>query len=345
MDSTPLFSSGSYLGSVDARARSIAFLLHPNPSHTTKQVGTAIFRRIFTGVFQGEFFLIPLLWSLATLSSGAGLFEKTPGEQFRAAMESLEKNCATRKHVEPGDVSCEILNLKPFDPLATEEGRFAHAIRLPPPHDKPKIVYRKGMKPEEYFKALCDAEAGEFIFRTVDNVDGILQMRRREQATDNMLMHLYALEDPYGYRHWETQASQYIFLHPSKYRFFEQATSHRIESEGVIVKFRRFQGYDGKRRDTVHFQNVPMAKSQYGYIWRGIQRPYDRVLGIAGGELIVLYIPRNEVLAFKRGFIRSARVPNNLTGIWWLTGRYCRGDSTRLFSAADFIEAVLRPVH
>ena len=32
------------------------------------------------------------------------------------------------------------------------------------------------------------------------------------------------------------------------------------------------------------------------YVWRGITRPHDREMGIAGGELIVLDLQTNEVL-------------------------------------------------
>ena len=35
-----------------------------------------------------------------------------------------------------------------------------------------------------YFDYLCKHEAGEFIYRTVDNVEGILQMRPRDGSKD-----------------------------------------------------------------------------------------------------------------------------------------------------------------
>ncbi len=36
--------------------------------------------------------------------------------------------------------------------------------------------------------------------------------------------------------------------------------------------------------------------------WRGIRRPHDREMGIAGGELIVLDLETNEVLGVRRGY-------------------------------------------
>src|SRR3954465_15574530 len=111
---------------------------------------------------------------------------RTPGEQFRNIMADIDKQCRKAKlgPYEPiprktgaRDSSCDILLLKPQDPLATPEGRFAHSIQLPAPYDKPKEVFKPGMKSADYFKALCEAEAGEFVLHTVENVDGIYEMR------------------------------------------------------------------------------------------------------------------------------------------------------------------------
>ena len=45
-------------------------------------------------------------------------------------------------------------------------------------------------------------------------------------------------------------------------------------------------------------------ESRFGFLWRGINRPNDRELGIAGGELIVLELATFKVLGVKRGFAR-----------------------------------------
>ena len=95
-------------------------------------------------------------------------------------MAQIDANCRERKlgpyEPEPRktgvrNASCDILFLKPEDPLSTPEGRFAHALKLPAPHDVPKDVLRPGMTGEEYFKALCEAEAGEWVFRAVGGVE------------------------------------------------------------------------------------------------------------------------------------------------------------------------------
>jgi hypothetical protein len=117
-----------------------------------------------------------------------------------------------------------------------------HALRRPenpeywPPGSKkikwpapPKeSVYRAGMSGREYFAALCKAEAGEFIYKTVENVEGIYQIRPRvPQESNPELMDRYVMEDPYGHTGWEAAFGQHpatIFVNPpwNTYRYFER---------------------------------------------------------------------------------------------------------------------------
>lgn len=96
-------------------------------------------------------------------------------------------------------------------------------------------------------------------------------------------------------------------------------------------------------------EHVPELQSQYGYAWRGVSRPHDRELGIAGGELIVLDLRTKEVLGVRRGFIRSGGVRNNMTGIWWLSAQVC--PTLRLYKSSQkdgnftywFVSKILKP--
>lgn len=73
-----------------------------------------------------------------------------------------------------------------------------------------------------YFKWLCENEAGEFIYRTVENVDSVFEMRRRaEYAADWRIYDRYYLEDPWG---WPPSANgvdgianPYNYVMPSDY--------------------------------------------------------------------------------------------------------------------------------
>ncbi len=283
--------------------------------------------------------------------------EETPGHRFDRVMKELAENCA-KAQLKPNDTACDILKLKPADPLATEEGRFAHSIKIPNPVPEDS-GYRPGMTPQEYFDHLCRTEAGEFIYKTVENVQGLYMMRPRKEATDYELEHLYALEDPYGQVLGVWNHPEEYFVQPSigKYDFLELSTvSSTIPA--ASRKYHRFyrdpNAHPGKDYQTAidgRFVRVPYIVasgstdsliSRYGFTWRGLTRPHERQLGIAGGELIILDMNTNEVLAVRRGFIRSGSVRNNLTGVWWLTGQVCSGTGSKRDHL--FIKEVLKPM-
>ena len=247
---------------------------------------------------------------------------ETVGERFEKAMKKKAEYCATHK-IDPANRRCDILKLKPADPLATEEGRFAHSIKIlnPVPEDS---GYKPGMTPEQYFEHLCKTEAGEFIYKTVENVEGLYMMRSREHATDYMQEHLYAMEDPYGYTDWEADRAPTVFVSPPwrAYSYIEMPLLSSAEPKVSGARYRRYSGYVQDKSPMIE-EHVKELKSQYGYTWRGISRQHDRELGIAGGELIVLDLRRNEVLGVRRGFVRSGGVRNNATGIWWLSSKVC----------------------
>ena len=78
-------------------------------------------------------------------------------------------------------------------------------------------------------------------------------------------------------------------------------------------------------------------KGRYGFTWRGIERPKARELGIVGGELIVLDLLTNDVLAVRRGYMRGDVEPPR-PGIVW--HRPCP-----LKDEGQFILKVLQPAN
>ena len=302
--------------------------------------------------------VVGLLLVTMMVTSEAGLLgkEETPGERFRKAIEKIRLSCESRK-LAPGEVCGAVTNLKPADPLATEEGRFAHSIRIPNPVPEDS-GYKPGMTPEQYFEHLCKTEAGEFIYKTVENVEGLLQLRPRENLTDYELEHLYAVEDPYGHSVGVRDHPEEYFVQPAigKYQFIEIPLPERSRAseERMYLRFYRDKNaHAGKDYQTaingkfvrvpyvVGKVKVPSSQSRYGYTWRGVGRPHDRRLGIAGGELIILDLRTNEVLAVRRGFVRSGYM-RNMTGVWWLTAQKCSKESLK--TDVQFINQVLRPV-
>jgi len=240
----------------------------------------------------------------------SGIADRSIDERFRSKIAEYERECASGR-ANYADVGCRLLKLSPrnYDgpgmvtvegqPLpipqewvATKEGRFAHSIRLPQPLGADS-GYKEGMSPQQYFEHLCAKEAGEFIYRTVERVEGLYQMRPRSFAGNDLMSHLYAIEDPYG--HLSSTQEFPRFVRPLRYRFFETAaqdwsTTPQSQRGSVHPSYfaapkpgqviERFSGYDGKNDLTAKKEFDIAPSSQYGYIWRGVRRPYDRESGM-----------------------------------------------------------------
>lgn len=307
-----------------------------------------IAKRLMQGVTAGLLGLLVVMGCAAIAASTA----ETPGERFDGAMKRLAEQCAKLK-LPPNRTDCDPLKLKPADPLATPEGRFAHSIKIPNPVPEDS-GYKPGMTSKEYFDHLCKTEAGEFIYKTVENVEGIYMLRPRKEATDYELQHLYAMEDPYGHTYGERDDVESLYVGPTRYRFLESPFGSRQEPEWKknsrhpsyfmmpdgSAQHARYFGYNGRDPKTMQRTFDSVRKSKYGYAWRGIKRPHDRELGVAGGELIILDLSTNDVLAVRRGFIGS--VLEGPRGFSWAYVCPLPGGNRGL--PHEFIFKVLRPI-
>ena len=195
--------------------------------------------------------------------------------------------------------------------------------------------YRQWMSSEQYFEHLCTNEAGKFIYRTVENVESVYQIRPRREAGDGALKDRYIIEDPYHQTNGEARDPGGTFVGPDQYRFLETSLFERSKQSWELDKVHpsllekptsddkhiRYFGYD--RRTTVSMQKSFEKKlaSQYGYVWRGIKRPHDRENGIAGGELAVVDLRTNKILGLWRGFLRSGN--RSSKKVWWLAAHAC----------------------
>lgn len=238
----------------------------------------------------------------------------------------------------------------PAEWVATPEGEFAHSIRIPHPVSKDS-GYRDGITSREYFDHLCRVEAGEFIYKTVANVEGFFFMRPPSRPTDDHLKDRYKLEAPEIERLFQLMrdnptARARLFVNPpwNQYRFIEEPSRSNVATS----KYVRSSGY---RQDKSPMTNatVPRLDSKFAVVWRGVRRPQDRELSIAGGEWIVFELESKEVLAVMRMFGLSPRATSTPDGIWWLNASQCPGakpgrsaasNSSQLY---DFLARVLRP--
>ncbi len=329
--------------------------------------------------------MIVMLAALAGCAATDVLQGQSVSERFRSKLNEYERLCGSG-HYNDASTGCRLLKLSPrtFDgpgmvrvegqPLLiprewvqTEEGRFAHSIRLPQPLSADS-GYRQEMTPQQYFEHLCAKEAGEFIYRTVEKVEGLYQMRPRIAERTEMLGHLYAMEDPYGYT-TIVGAEAYAYTRPFRYAFFETAARvwdskvpaerrarvhpslYSIPSPGQNVE--RWSGYDGRNDSSARKEYDTKPLARYGYTWRGVRRPMDRDMGIAGAELLVLDLHTDEVLGVRRGFVLAAtdREPS-MFGFGWFAGicpRYSFPGQPGSNKGHDFeywfIRKVLKPIN
>jgi hypothetical protein len=262
---------------------------------------------------------------------------------------------------------------KPTDPRELEAYQHAHSLqlgrRLPEPARFRFEDYRWASHratAAAYFHHLCTTEAGEYIFKTVDQVEGIYQMRAMPKRTEELLQDRYGFEDPADWSHGEENGSPYVFLGgPGKgFRYFEsRRRPEEIASPLAVKRWRitpwtgsgeapywRYHHFDYTKPDGEAIP-VEQLESRHAYTWRGIRRKRDREFGIAGGELIVLDRISGEILGVRRGFAIAHQYPDHLD---WEFSNVCPsalhpGGKGRLQDAKvaypfTFVFQVLKPI-
>lgn len=233
------------------------------------------------------------------LCAACTLLGETPGDRFRKLTKYVEGRCAARK-LAPNEVCWTVSTAKPENPLSTSAGRYANGITIPNPVPEDNVTI-SSLSSEKYFQHLCQTFAGEFIFKSVENVDGVYQMRPRQVVWEEHLRNLFALEDVYGYTREEAEAPETIYVGPGRFKYLETSAKDESSSTRIV----RYTGYDRRDIKTMRKEPDGTRKSRFGYTWRGINHPHERELGIVGGELIVFDLQSNEILAVRRGFIKG----------------------------------------
>ncbi len=205
---------------------------------------------------------------------------------------------------------------------------------------------------EQYFKHKCETEAGEFIYKSAENVRGVYQMRPRDPQDYFQRLSVGDLpEDPWGHTNTDAQTPWLPFV--TTYHFFETIKalpdlSSRWDQNIFATPPPRTQSrywhfllglHDGK--DYLYkrlgervgrpliIEPIEKPESRFGYTWLEVRDKYDRHFGVWGGEIRVVDLQSNEVLAVKRGFF-DARY------------KICPKDKD-VFFTYDFVSKVLKP--
>ena len=316
--------------------------------------------------------LLAAVLSLSALSSCRTLdnaaAELTPyGDQLRERVTQWERACKDMKlgpysdnnPANRGDASCDFLFLKDkhWDPNADEFSRYAHSIKLPPPHDTPQVLYREGMGSSAYLKELCAKEAGEWIFRTVSNVDGVLQARPRTPNLRGASPLMPFASEPLvsgsaGDGLWQAMATP----NPFNFAYFEFPEFASDGSTRILRFYRNEQQLRDREsvsamqwRSSSEQLRVPYvvdtkSRATYAFVGRGTLRADFEKHGIRGFELIVIDARSKEVLAFRRTFVGVRPAPLSLGRLHKdVVSSSCRSNVDPY--APKFVVRVLQPMH
>jgi hypothetical protein len=221
-----------------------------------------------------------------------------------------------------------------------------------------------------YFEELCKAQAGDKIYKTVEGVEGIFQMRPREKNSvarstktgfDDYLADQYGMEDPYGFAIGDQPHFHELLLDPSpsskylRYGFVETPQDHSSKTEPLYRYFAAVStGFANKYGD----QNVPQVRieekstgtrqSRYGYTWQDISTRDMRDKWIAGGKITIIDLRTNDVLAERTGFVFARHRNGELDKYPWGGSPHssiCPSDKDGFLPLIQFIQLVLRPAH
>lgn len=167
-----------------------------------------------------------------------------------------------------------------------------------------------------YFKNKCETYGGEFIYKTVDNVEGIYQRRLRDPRDyfDRLSKHDIP-EDPYGHTNWEAQNPETLFIAKDiGYSFLETQKSPNLHDrrypitklkekpEATGEKYWRYSVVTENGENLLVAENVSKLKSEFGFTWREVRSFWDRLFGVWGGELVITKLDDKEELAVRKGF-------------------------------------------
>lgn len=226
--------------------------------------------------------------------------------------------------------------------------------------DQERMAHNKMIA--ERFEKLCREKAGEKIYQVVENVDGFLILRPRKPTHHLQEYHdQYWMGDPYGHSDMEADSPEHVFL--ADRRGYESGTTKirpiagydyveiQLAENDSKERYRRIEivkRHDDQpgNRMTTTSSDWPEAKSRYGYDWTDISTEEDRKYWIAGGQMRVIDLATQAVIAERVGYLidvaqgaqSGGRMP------WFLAQRSaCPPFEDDLSKAQEFVSRVLRP--
>lgn len=204
-----------------------------------------------------------------------------------------------------------------------------------------------------YLKELCAVHAGDKIYKTVDDVQGVFQIKAYNPDRDFQWSDQYGMVEPWalalsgdlgsslsnlgirgkGYWFIERQPGYGLSEGPPFRRHLLESTTFKVvkpdldavvSAEGVVLE-----------RKEVKVQTL---RSRYGYTTEDLSTQELRKRWIGGGRLRIIDLQTKEILAERTDYYRATGPQVKMA---WAAGISCRRD--QLTSIPGFIRSVLKP--
>lgn len=201
-----------------------------------------------------------------------------------------------------------------------------------------------------YLKELCAAHGGDKIYKTVDDVQGVFQMKARNPDGDFQWADQYGMVEPWALAHgdWNFNLSDlgvrgkgYWFVErqpghgltegPPYQRWVLSSTVDKVDSSNSDA-VTNAEGFALERKEL----KVQTLKSRYGYTTEDLTTLDLRKRWIGGGKLTIIDLQTKEVIAEWTDYYRATGAQVKMA---WADGVSCR----RGESIPGFIRSVLRP--
>lgn len=243
--------------------------------------------------------------------------------------------------------------------LSTPEGKIAHNLKLPDILPKPvpfdfekakEMVSKNRQVSLMYFDHLCATEAGEWVLKKVENVEGLYFARPRNQPTDQYLGDIFAPEAPWVERHFQImgeslrdRGGRFVSPPAFSYHYVEEPRRDVKWQSDISTPYIRLFGYTSEvvhnpkrgkipgaqrylsvtEKTPMQIEGITEVTAPYVYTWRGITRPHDRENGIAGAELIIYNRLTGEIIGVRRSFQLTKRNSRSSSGVSWMVAPTC----------------------
>ena len=202
-------------------------------------------------------------------------------------------------------------------------------------------------------KALFDERcktAGEKIYRTVENVEGLLLTKLRPVRISDTSQ--YDTDDQYGYNVGGEEYVRYYLIGSSdltsRYRFVEAPTEKfklRFTTPLSAEKSREYW-VKGGGKVIIESKDIETFSAQYAVEWQDVSTKEDRDSWIAGGALRVTDRKTGEILGERVGYLLETGFGSTAgqRSPWSWARYYAKSCPTLNEHNRIFVEKVLKPI-